>query len=133
MGEEGGTGATLASSVYERLRADIVHGLVQRVLESVAEAAQARVSGQWRRMPSGALHDSMVIAPHLPSAMLFIPSIGGISHDIAEDTAEEDIVRGCRALAAATETLLRQSNPAWPGQSVRAVSTAVRKRTPSSS
>ena len=43
--------------------------------------------------------------------MLFIPSIGGISHDIAEDTAAEDIVRGCRTLATATEALLRQANP----------------------
>jgi hypothetical protein len=43
--------------------------------------------------------------------MLFIPSIRSISHDIAGDTTEEDIVRGCRALATATEALLRQANP----------------------
>jgi N-carbamoyl-L-amino-acid hydrolase len=43
--------------------------------------------------------------------MLFIPSIGGISHDITEDTADEDIVRGCRALATATEALLRKAFP----------------------
>jgi N-carbamoyl-L-amino-acid hydrolase len=38
--------------------------------------------------------------------MLFIPSIGGRSHDIAEDTAEDDIVLGCRVLAAAVEKLM---------------------------
>ncbi len=47
----------------------------------------------------------------LPAGMLFIPSIRSISHDIAGDTTEEDIVRGCRALATATEALLRQANP----------------------
>jgi N-carbamoyl-L-amino-acid hydrolase len=57
-------------------------------------------------LASGAGHDAMVISRVLPSAMLFIPSIGGRSHDIAEDTAEEDIVLGCRVLAAAVEKLM---------------------------
>jgi N-carbamoyl-L-amino-acid hydrolase len=56
-------------------------------------------------LPSGAGHDAMVISRALPSAMLFIPSIGGRSHDIAEDTSEEDIVLGCRVLAATVEKL----------------------------
>ena len=41
----------------------------------------------------------MVISHHLPCAMLFIPSIRGISHDFAEDSHEEDIVTGCQVLA----------------------------------
>jgi len=81
------------------------------IQECLAAAAETNAPGKWIRMPSGAGHDAQILAHHLPSGMLFIPSIGGISHDIAEDTAEEDIVRGCRTLATATEALLRQANP----------------------
>jgi beta-ureidopropionase / N-carbamoyl-L-amino-acid hydrolase len=38
--------------------------------------------------------------------MLFVPSIGGISHHWTEDTAEEDIVLGCQVLATAAATIL---------------------------
>jgi N-carbamoyl-L-amino-acid hydrolase len=51
------------------------------------------------RLPSGAFHDAGIISACLPAAMLFIPSIGGISHDFAEDSREEDIVLGCQVLA----------------------------------
>jgi N-carbamoyl-L-amino-acid hydrolase len=81
------------------------------IQECLAAAAETNAPGKWIRMPSGAGHDAQILAQGLPAGMLFIPSIGGISHDIAEDTAEEDIVRGCRALATATEALLRQANP----------------------
>jgi len=82
------------------------------VQECLAAAAEIHAPGKWIRMPSGAGHDAQIFAGILPAGMLFVPSIGGISHDIAEDTAEEDIVRGCRTLAAATAALLRQVNPA---------------------
>ncbi len=83
----------------------------ETVQECLAAAAETHAPGKWIRMPSGAGHDAQILAQGLPAGMLFIPSIGGISHDIAEDTAEKDIVRGCRALATATEALLRQANP----------------------
>lgn len=54
--------------------------------------------GRWRRMPSGALHDATNVSQVLPAAMLFVPSINGISHAFEEDTAEEDLVAGLRAL-----------------------------------
>ena len=76
------------------------------VQECLAAAAETNAPGKWIRMPSGAGHDAQILSRRLPAGMLFIPSIGGISHDIAEDTAAEDIVRGCRTLATATETLL---------------------------
>ena len=76
------------------------------VQECLAAAAERHAPGNWIRMPSGAGHDAQILARKLPAGMLFIPSIGGISHDFAEDTAAEDIVRGCRTLATATETLL---------------------------
>ena len=81
------------------------------IQECLAAAAETNAPGKWIRMPSGAGHDAQILAQSLPAGMLFIPSIGGISHDIAEDTGEEDIVRGCRTLATATAALLRQANP----------------------
>jgi N-carbamoyl-L-amino-acid hydrolase len=71
----------------------------------IAEASRAAGEAPLE-LPSGAGHDAMMMSRALPSAMLFIPSIGGRSHDIAEDTSEEDIVLGCRVLAAAVEKLM---------------------------
>jgi N-carbamoyl-L-amino-acid hydrolase len=72
---------------------------------ALAEAAAKHASGLWRRMPSGALHDASNLAPVLPVGMLFVPSIGGISHAFAEDTAEADINLGLQVLAEAAEQL----------------------------
>ena len=57
-------------------------------------------------MPSGAGHDAQVLSRMLPSAMLFVPSIGGISHHYAENTLDEDIVLGCQVFADAAEAIL---------------------------
>lgn len=54
---------------------------------------------------SGAFHDAMYLADVCPTAMLFVPSRDGISHNPAEDTAEEDLAAGARALAHALTTL----------------------------
>jgi N-carbamoyl-L-amino-acid hydrolase len=49
-------------------------------------------------MTSGALHDAAAMAPLVPTVMLFVASIRGISHSREEDTSEEDIAEGVRAL-----------------------------------
>jgi N-carbamoyl-L-amino-acid hydrolase len=72
----------------------------------IAEAAEALAPGQWERMPSGASHDAQVIAHHVPACMLFVPSIGGVSHDFIEDTAESHIVLGCEVAARAAANIL---------------------------
>ncbi len=63
-------------------------------------ATLARLCGQIAESTatavSGALHDAAILAPHLPTAMLFVPSKDGISHNPAEFSRVEDI-----ALAAA--------------------------------
>jgi hypothetical protein len=61
--------------------------------------------GRWRSMPSGALHDASNLSRVMPVAMLFVPSIGGISHDFAEDTAEDDLATGVRVLCDAVARL----------------------------
>lgn len=68
-------------------------------------AAEAVAPGNWRGMPSGALHDATNVSRLMPVAMLFTPSIGGISHAFEEDTAEADLVAGLQVLAQAVERL----------------------------
>jgi N-carbamoyl-L-amino-acid hydrolase len=56
-------------------------------------------------MPSGALHDATNVSRLMPVAMLFVPSIGGISHAFEEDTDEADLVAGLKVLAGAVGAL----------------------------
>ncbi|WGF86462.1 Zn-dependent hydrolase [Marinivivus vitaminiproducens] len=77
---------------------------IQAALE---EAAERHAPGSALRMPSGAGHDAQYLARRLPAGMVFVPSIGGISHHWTEDTADADLVLGCQVLATAAETLLR--------------------------
>ncbi|HEX5762914.1 MAG TPA: Zn-dependent hydrolase [Solirubrobacterales bacterium] len=70
------------------------------------ERAAARLGATARRMPSGAGHDAMLIAPHVPTAMLFVPSRGGISHSPLELTDPEHCELGVQVLAGALEALV---------------------------
>ncbi len=90
------------------------------LVEHLVAAAEETARGKWVRMPSAAGHDAQVIAPHLPTAMLFVPSIGGISHDLREDTDESDIVLGCQTLASAAERIFRDAVSAPPPKSANA-------------
>jgi beta-ureidopropionase / N-carbamoyl-L-amino-acid hydrolase len=76
--------------------------------EHLARAAEAVAPGQWLRMPSGAAHDAQIIARCMPACMMFVPSIGGVSHDFIEDTAEEHIVLGCQVAATAAAAILQE-------------------------
>jgi allantoate deiminase len=68
---------------------------LQEILISVAEACGAT----WKGLPSGAGHDSQVMAQYIPTAMLFVPSVEGRSHSPAEFTKFEDAARGASVLA----------------------------------
>lgn len=76
-----------------------------RMQAALSAAAEELAPGAWQKMPSGALHDAANLAPLMPAGMLFVPSIGGISHDFAEDTAEADLVLGLQVLARAAQSL----------------------------
>jgi N-carbamoyl-L-amino-acid hydrolase len=75
-------------------------------MEALAAAAEERAPGRWRRMPSGAGHDAQWVGRVMPAAMLFVPSIGGVSHHWAEDTKREDLALGCEVLADAAARIL---------------------------
>ncbi|MDG3041299.1 hydantoinase/carbamoylase family amidase [Roseicyclus marinus] len=90
----------------ERLRHDLAPMPMDPGMQAaLSAAAEAVAPGRWRAMPSGALHDASNLAGLMPVGMLFVPSIGGISHDFAEDTAEADLVTGLQVLAEAAARL----------------------------
>lgn len=92
----------------QRARASIMPTQMDAALRRhLAAAAEHHAPGQWVEMPSGAFHDAGIVSARLPAAMLFIPSIGGISHDFAEDSRREDIALGCRVLADAAASILK--------------------------
>jgi N-carbamoyl-L-amino-acid hydrolase len=71
-----------------------------RVRQMIADASR-ELGYTTRVMPSGAGHDAQAMAVLGPMGMIFIPSIGGISHSPKEFSTEEDIVRGARVLMGA--------------------------------
>jgi beta-ureidopropionase / N-carbamoyl-L-amino-acid hydrolase len=77
-----------------------------RFQDAFAAAAADHAPGKFQRMPSGAGHDAQILAGIMPSGMLFVPSIRGISHHFAEDTSDEDLVLGCQVFVDAAATLL---------------------------
>ncbi len=62
------------------------------------EAAARRLGRSVRRMSSGAGHDAQIMARVCPTAMIFVPSVGGISHNVEEYTAPEDLAAGAGVL-----------------------------------
>ncbi len=77
----------------------------QTLRAALESAAEDVAPGKWRNMPSGALHDATNVARLIPVAMLFVPSIDGISHNFAEDTSENDLIAGLNVLDQAVRSL----------------------------
>ncbi len=68
-----------------------------RVMDWV-EASAAALGLSHQRMPSGAGHDAQEIARIAPMGMIFVPSVGGISHSPREFTRPEDCAHGADVL-----------------------------------
>ena len=66
-------------------------------LVGMAGRAAGRAGYSTIRMTGGAGHDAMVIAPHIPTAMMFMRNPGGISHDPGERVGEEDVAAAIHA------------------------------------
>ena len=90
----------------EPLSKSLPAAMDSRFQAALAAAAERHAPGRHRHMPSGAGHDAQVLARRLPSGMMFVPSIGGVSHHWSEDTSEADIVLGAQVFADAAAMIL---------------------------
>jgi beta-ureidopropionase / N-carbamoyl-L-amino-acid hydrolase len=92
----------------ERLRTG-APALMDAAFQHAIEAAStAFAGGRSIRIPSGAGHDAQVLATIMPAGMLFVPSIGGISHHWSENTDDADIVTGAQVFVDACRRLLSE-------------------------
>ncbi|MGY6634680.1 MAG: M20 family metallo-hydrolase [Alkalilacustris sp.] len=98
-------GCTLAT----RTLADFPPVAFDPALVARIEAAAAARGLRTRRMPSGAGHDAQMFAPTCPTAMIFVPSRGGLSHNIAEHTEPAQLIAGAQVLADVALALLEDS------------------------
>jgi len=64
----------------------------------LVESTAQRLGHSTRRMPSGAGHDAQMLARVCPTSMVFVPSVAGLSHNIAEYTTPEDVEAGANVL-----------------------------------
>ncbi|WDY59628.1 M20 family metallo-hydrolase [Pseudomonas sp. PSKL.D1] len=77
-------------------------------LIAVLEDACNATGLPWQPIRSGAFHDAMYLAEHCPTAMLFVPSRDGISHNPLEFTEPAQLEAGARALAWSLASLAQQ-------------------------
>jgi N-carbamoyl-L-amino-acid hydrolase len=92
IGAENGT-----SFAFRMLHENVPAPSDPRVRVLIAESAQA-LGLTTKVMPSGAGHDAQAIATLGPMGMIFIPSVGGISHSPKESSKPNDIVNGANVL-----------------------------------
>lgn len=79
------------------------------VVNLVEQQAQA-MGCSHQRMPSGAGHDAQMLARVCPSGMIFVPSVGGLSHNVREHTEPADLQRGAQLLLQVVLALANRSS-----------------------
>lgn len=87
------------TSVFARQPTLFPTAMTARVQQACAQACAQAGRPAPLALTSGAFHDAMYLADHCPTAMLFVPSLRGISHNAAEATDPADLVLGAKALA----------------------------------
>ena len=80
----------------------------ERIIGVVERAARG-LGSPVRRMVSGAGHDAQIFATVTPTAMIFVPSVKGISHNPAEHTEPADLIAGANVLLAAALELAHEA------------------------
>jgi N-carbamoyl-L-amino-acid hydrolase len=88
------TGTEISFKLASRNPPALAHAGMQRAVERAAEGLGLAS----KRLPSGAGHDAQMIAALCPMGMIFVPSIGGISHSPLERTSWEDCAHGAAVL-----------------------------------
>ncbi|HYS87184.1 MAG TPA: M20/M25/M40 family metallo-hydrolase, partial [Bradyrhizobium sp.] len=94
------------SVTVERIRTGAPAMMDAAFQDAIEAASLAFADGRSVRMPSGAGHDAQILATIMPAGMLFVPSIGGISHHWTENTGDADIVTGAQVFVEACRLLL---------------------------
>jgi N-carbamoyl-L-amino-acid hydrolase len=79
---------------------------------ALVEQTATKLGHTVRRMPSGAGHDAQMLARVCPAGMIFVPSIGGISHNPAENTDPADLAAGAAVLLEVLCTLAAEPEKA---------------------
>ena len=92
------TAAAEGVLVESEKRVDVAPVTFDLGMVSEVDAAAHSLGYSSMRMISGAGHDAQIMAEVCPTAMIFIPSRAGVSHNIHEYTAPEDIERGANVL-----------------------------------
>ncbi|CAG8872980.1 N-carbamoyl-L-amino-acid hydrolase [Pseudomonas fluorescens] len=85
----------------EGLAADFAHDLRHHrdeTIEAMEQQAVDALGYAQQSMVSGAGHDAIHLARYCPTAMVFIPCVGGLSHNEAEDVLPEDVRQGTDVL-----------------------------------
>lgn len=85
--------------IFERRPTHFPAEMTLLVEEACARACQLAAKPAPLALTSGAFHDAMYLADHCPTAMLFVPSKKGISHNALEETDHADLFMGAQALA----------------------------------
>src|SRR3954447_23213935 len=96
------------SVTLERLRTGTPANMDATFQCAIGAASVASAGGRSIRMPSGAGHDAQILATVMPAAMLFVPSISGISHHVLENTSDDDIITGAEVFVETCRRLLAE-------------------------
>ena len=97
-----GQGLTATYRQRQTLPATLMDERIVGALEAAAKAT----GEPFMVMPSGAAHDTMCVADHVPTAMVFVPCKDGISHSPAEDAEPADAALAAEIILNAIRTLV---------------------------
>lgn len=92
-------------SIFSRPPTHFPAAMLELIERACTRACSSASLAAPLRMTSGAFHDAMYLAEHCPTAMIFVPSKGGVSHNVAEETAPQELFLGVQALAYAVTSL----------------------------
>jgi N-carbamoyl-L-amino-acid hydrolase len=96
LGQENGTATRTTVDIKQNV--DTAPAISDPQVMAWIDGAAAALGFTRQRMPSGAGHDAQEMSRITPMAMIFVPSVGGISHSPKEFTKAEDVVNGADVL-----------------------------------
>jgi N-carbamoyl-L-amino-acid hydrolase len=103
-------GAATGTSFSYKITHDSAPALTDRRLQKTVEESAKALNLTTKYLPSGAGHDAQHMARICPAGMIFIPSVGGISHSPKEYSKPNDIVNGCNVLL---QSILSLDGNSW--------------------